>query len=93
MDTNGAAAQLDAVEHQVIGLGPNPGRISGQVGQILRVGHGEGVMHGDIALLLLGIFKLRKVRNEKETVVILGPQPQPVAQIQPQAAQGAAHAG
>ena len=50
-------------------------------------------MHGDIALFLLGILKLREVGDEKKAIVVTGPQAQQIAQIQPQPAQRTADTG
>ena len=52
-DSDGAAAQLGAVEHDVIGLGPAVLLVGLQLIQIFVHGGGEGVVHGYIAVLLL----------------------------------------
>ena len=91
MDADGAAAQLHAVKHHVIRLGAHPPGIGQQVLQVLLIGHGEGMVHGQIASFLLRPLKLREVRHEAEAEVVLSAQAQHVAHLQPQGAQGAAN--
>ena len=93
MNTDGAAAQFHAVQHGVIALGAHPAGIGQQILQILFVGHGEGVVHGQIAALLLRPLELGKVRHEAEAEIILAPQAQHIAYLQPQTAQRAADGG
>lgn len=45
-DTNGAAGKLNAVEHQVIGLGSDLGLVGFKIVKAFVHGGGEGVVHG-----------------------------------------------
>ena len=47
VDPDGAAADLVAVEDDVVGLGPDPGRVGFQEFEVLLVGRGEGMVDGD----------------------------------------------
>ncbi len=44
--------QLRAVEHDIKGLGADKLGAGFDVLKILRIGHGKGVVHGDIALFV-----------------------------------------
>ena len=64
MDTHRAAAQLHAVQHHVVSLGPNPSRFRQQILYILGIGHGKGMVCGHPAVFLLGELKLGEVRHQ-----------------------------
>ena len=70
VDAHRTAAQLHAVEHRVVSLRPHPRRVAFQVGKVLLVGHGEGVMHGHKAVFFFGKFKLGKVGDEQEVELL-----------------------
>ena len=61
VDAHAAASQLRTVEHDIKGLGADKLGAGFDVLKILRIGHGKGVVHGDIALLCLGVFKHGKI--------------------------------
>ena len=51
MDTNGPAAEFDAVEHDVVGLGTYFSGSGIQQAEVFVQRGGEGVMLGDVAVL------------------------------------------
>ena len=56
-DTDGAAAQLGAVEDDVVGLGAAVLLVGLQLVQVLVHGSGEGVVHGHVAALFLTVLE------------------------------------
>ena len=61
MDTQAATAHLDAVAHEVIGLGTNALGMLVEQGDVIGVGHGERVVGRHEALLLVAPLKQREV--------------------------------
>ena len=70
MDTDRAAAKLRAVEHDVIGDGARRAGVALNQIEVVGIGHGEGVMHRAVAVLLLGVLKQREVGDPQELVVV-----------------------
>ena len=62
-DADGAAAQLSAVEHDVVGLGPTVFLVGLQLVEVLVHRRGEGVVHGHIAALLLAVLEHGELRH------------------------------
>ena len=46
VDSDAAAAQLDAVEHDVVGVGADTAGIALHTRKVLGFGRGKGMMHG-----------------------------------------------
>ncbi|MPM94672.1 hypothetical protein SDC9_141820 [bioreactor metagenome] len=61
VNADGAAAQLGAVEHDVVGLGAAAALIRLQLVHVLVHGRGKGVVLGHEAVFLLGILKHGKL--------------------------------
>ena len=70
VDAHAAASQLRTVEHNIKGLGADKLGAGFDVLKILRIGHGKGVVHGDIALLCLGVFKHGKIGYKQKAVIV-----------------------
>ena len=87
-DPDGAATQFGAVEHDVIGLGPAVLLVGLQLVQILVHGGGEGVVHGHIAVLLLGELEHGELGDPKELEVPGIQNAQLLGALAPQGAQG-----
>ncbi len=71
MDTHAAAADLSAVQHDIIGLCTYAARIRIDILQILFHRHCERMMHRRVAVLLIGPLKQRELRNPEEVEFIL----------------------
>lgn len=93
VDAHAAAAQLHAVENHIIGLRPHLwfGLVVLHQLHILQKRHGEGVVHGGIALFVLFVFKHGKIRHQCELEIARVGQSQQVRAFQAQAAQHAPH--
>ena len=91
VDADAAAADLGAVQHDVIGLGPDLERIGLHELQVLVPGRGKGMVHGVVALLLGVPLHQREVRDPEEVELALVDQVQPLAHEQPQIAQRLGH--
>ena len=91
VDAHAAAAQLHAVENHIIGLRPHLwfGLVILHQLHILQKRHGEGVVHGGIALFVLFVFKHGKIRHQRELEIARVGQSQQVRAFQAQAAQHA----
>ena len=89
-DPDGAARELDAVEHQVKGFRIYPGGITVQVGDALVERRGEGMMHGDPFTELLIPLEEGDLRDPEQIVPFPGDL-QAVGHLQPQGAQNRLH--
>ena len=87
VDTNGAAAQLTAVEDNVVRLGTNLGRIGVQQRNILVHRCGERMVHGYEAVLLLAVLELRELGDPQQLEVVLLGKAQTLSQLAAQRAQ------
>ena len=83
VDPDAAAADLGAVEHQVVGPGPDLPRVGGQQGDVFLLGRGKGVVHGGKAVRLGVILQQGKVGDPGQAPGVLGDQPFPFGQIEP----------
>ena len=88
VDTDAAAADLGAVENDIIGLGLDLQGIGLQEPEVLVPGRGEGMVHGVVALLVGVPLDQRKVRDPEEVEFSLVDEVQPLAQEQTEMAQG-----
>ena len=94
VDADGAGAHLDAVEHQVVGLGADLAGLGLHLVQVLVHGRGEGMVHGDVAPLLLVVLQERELRDPEQVVLVLVDEVELLGQLQAQRAQGLQdHAG
>ena len=87
-DADGAAAQLGAVEDNVIGLGPAVLLVGLQLVDVLVHGGGEGVVHGHVAALLLAVLEHGEFRHPQEAEVLGVQDAQLLGALAPQGAQG-----
>ena len=87
VDTQTASADLDAVAHEVVGLGTNQLRMLLEQGDVVRVGHGERVVGGHQALFLVAPLEEREVDNPQTLKLVLASQTQTVAHLETQRAE------
>ena len=87
VDLDAAATQLDAVEHDVVGLGAHAAWIALHTSEILSLGRGKRMMHGIPATLVLVPLHQREVHHPQELELARGDQVQVTPQAQPQLAQ------
>ena len=71
VDTDGAGGQFDAVHDQIVGTGAHLFLIGFQIAVVLRIPAGEGMMRGDVALLLLAVLKQREFRYPEQVVFVV----------------------
>src|SRR5699024_4341717 len=72
MDPDASAADLISIENDVIRLCTYFSKFSlFQKRKVLFHGHGEGMMHSQVTVLLVAPLKLRELRNPDETVLVL----------------------
>ena len=91
MDTDTAAADLRAVQHDIISLCPHSARIRVDVRKILLLGHGERMMHGLVTAFLLGPLQQREIRDPHKPVVRRIQQIHLAGQLHTQSAQHCPH--
>ena len=87
VNADAAAADLGAVQHNIIGPGSDLERVGFHELQVFFPGRGKGMVHGVVALLLGIPLHQREVRDPEEIELILVNELQPLAQEQPQIAQ------
>ena len=77
MDAQGAAAELKAIEHKVVGLGPGSGQGFGPLrciaAEILRIGGAEGVVQGLVTVLVAVELEHREVHHPEEVPLVVVP--------------------
>ena len=93
VDPDAAPADLGAVEHQVVSPGPDLPRVGGQQGDVFLLGRGKGVVHGGKAVRLGVILQQGKVGDPGQAPGVLGNQPFPFGQIEPDLPHGGAGHG
>ncbi len=94
VDADAAAADLPAVEDDIIGLGPHTAGIALQNGPIRVLGAGEGVMHRGPAALALVVLHQGEVDHPAEGQLRGVHHPRAPADLQTQGAEaGGHHAG
>ena len=71
MNADGAAANLVAVEHHVIGPGLGMGRIRSHQLKMPGHGRGKGMVAGHVAVLFLVVFKERELHNPEEVELVV----------------------
>ncbi len=71
VDSDGASADFEPVEDDVISAGTNPGRIGLEQGQALVSGGSERVVQGKEAPFLFVPFQERELGNPDKTVLLL----------------------
>ena len=91
VDPDGTAAQLAAVEHDVIGAGADVGLVGEDLIGVLLHGGGEGVVHGLEAALLLAPLEHGELRDPEEFEVVRIQQAQLAGGLAAQRAQGGEH--
>lgn len=82
VDTERTAAHLDAVADEVVGLGAHLLRMLVQEREIVGVGHGEGMVGGHEALLLVAPLEEREIDDPQTFEDILVSQSEAVAHLQ-----------
>ena len=87
VDTQRAAAQFHAVEHDIVGLGTYLAGVGLQILNILVHRSGKGMMHRLVAARFVVIFKLRELGYPQKFVLILVGQPQTVGNFATQSAE------
>jgi len=87
MDTDTARTRLLPVADQIVTLRPDLRGIGVEIGQMLGVGHGEGVMFRLPALLLFVPLHQRKVGDQRELQDVRIPKPLAPSDLQPEPAQ------
>ena len=63
VDTDAATAYFNSVDYHIIGIGAHACGIGIQQGHVLRLGRGEGMVHGHQALLLVAPLVHGEVHN------------------------------
>lgn len=71
MDTDRTAADLNAIDHHIVGISADCTRIRVKQRNILRLRRSERMMHSIETLVLLAPLKERKIDNPKTRVLIL----------------------
>ena len=71
MDSDRAAAQLHAVQHAVVSLGLDFFRVAFQQGHVFVLAHGEGMVHGLEAVVLVAPFEHGEVHHPQEVQLVL----------------------
>jgi len=66
VDSDGASAELVAVQDDVVGLGPDAGEVGFEKGDVLVERSRERMMHGDVPLFLFAPLEHREVRDPGE---------------------------
>lgn len=74
VDTEAAAADLDAVADEVVSLGAHLFGMLVEQRNVVRVGHGEGVVCGHEALFLVAPLEEREVDNPQTLELVLAPE-------------------
>ena len=87
MDTERTAAHLDAVAHKVVGHGAHLLGMLVEQRQVVGVGHGERMVRGHEALLLVAPLEEGEVDYPQTLEHILVTQPQAVAHLQAERAE------
>ena len=87
MDTDGTAAQLYTVAHEVVGFGTHLFRMLVEQRNIVGVGHRERMMSCHKALLFIAPLEQGEVDNPKTLELILIAQSQAVAHLQTEGAE------
>ena len=84
MDSNRTAADLIAVQHDIIRLGTHRARVGIEQRNILVHRAGKGVMHRNKAILLLAPFELRELGDPQQIILAFGDQPELVRYLETQ---------
>ena len=87
MDTDGTAAQLTAIQDDIICLGTYLCRITLQKVKVLIHRCGKRVMHGNIPVFLFAVFKLREFYHPQQLVILRVNDTQTLCQLAAQCAQ------
>ncbi len=88
VDPDGAAAQLGAVEHDVIGRARQPALSVSILSSSSSHGGGEGVVHGHVAALFLGPLEHGELGDPQELEVVGVQDAQLLGALAPKSAQG-----
>ena len=81
MDADRAAAEFDAVEHDVVVLAADLGGVGGEQGLVFDDRGGERVVGGEVALLFL-VPEHQREFDDPEEVVLVGRQGQATAGLE-----------
>src|SRR5437879_9667742 len=102
MDPDAAAAELDAVEHEIVGLRADSERVPLETLEVLVGGRREGMVHGDVAARVRIALEEREVDHPEEAILAARhaaePLPEPEAELRedgrrPRLGRGPEHAG
>ena len=88
MDADGAAADLAAVEHEIVGPGQGFARGGLDGSHLAGLGRGEGMVAGHPAFGLGVVFQQREIRDPDRGEAAFGDQVEAFAELQAQIAQG-----
>ena len=70
VDTHGAAAHLDTVQHDIVGHSVAGAGVALDLVQVFGLGQGERMVHGHPAALLLGVLEQREVNDPQEVELV-----------------------
>lgn len=87
VDTEAAAANLNAVAYKVVGLGAHLFGMLVEQWDVVRVGHGERVVGGHEALFLVAPLEEREVDNPQALELVLATKTQTVAHLETEGAE------
>lgn len=87
VDTERTATEFHAVADEVVGFGTHPLRMFFEQGDVIRIGHGEGVVCGHEPLFLVAPLKEREVDDPEALETVFVAQSQTVAHLQSQRAE------
>ena len=87
VDTDGAAADFIAVEHDVVRVGPYGAGVGLQQGDVLPFGRSEGMVHGVVALRLFVPFEQGEVHYPERSENVRVAQSQARGQFHAQGAE------
>ena len=68
MDPDGSSTDLNAVDHQVIGIGPDLSRIAFEESEIVKLGRGKRMVHGVKTLGFIIPLQQRKIHYPERLV-------------------------
>jgi len=86
VDTDAAATHLDAVAHEIVGQGTHLLGMLVEQRQVVGVGHGERMVRGHEALLLVAPLKEREVDNPQTLKHVFVAQPETLAHLKTEVA-------
>ena len=88
VDTQAAAADLDAVQHHIVSDGLDAARVGGEVLHVLVARRGERMVHRLPALFLVAVLEHREVDDPEEAELVRIDQVPAAAHLETQRAEG-----